>query len=67
MKKLRFSSELAYLIAIIMLAFSVCLATAADFGVSMIVAPAYILSMKFTFLTFGQWEYVTQGILFIIF
>lgn len=66
-KRIRFSSEIAYFIAIVILAFSVCLATAADFGVSMIVAPAYILSMKFTWLTFGQWEYVTQGILFIIF
>lgn len=67
MKKLKISSELSYIVAIIILAFSVCLATAADFGVSMIVAPAYILSIKFTFLTFGQWEYVCQGILFIIF
>lgn len=40
---------------------------AADFGVSMIVAPAYILSLKFTFFTFGQWDYIMQGVLFIVF
>lgn len=66
-KKIRIPSEIIYVLAVVILAFSVCLATAADFGVSMIVAPAYILSIKFPVLTFGQWEYVTQGILFIIF
>lgn len=66
-KKINIPSEIIYVLAVVILAFSVCLATAADFGVSMIVAPAYILSIKFPVLTFGQWEYVTQGILFIIF
>ena len=41
--------------------------SAADLGLSMIVAPAYILSQKLEFLTFGQSEYVIQAILFIIF
>ena len=49
------------------LTLAVAMMAAADFGVSMIVAPAYILSRKFTFLTFGQWDYLTQGVLFIIF
>ena len=40
--------------------------TAADFGISMIVAPAYLLSLKLNFLTFGQAEYVIQAGLFII-
>lgn len=66
-KRIKISSEITYFLAIVILAFSVCLATASDFGVSMIVAPAYILSMKFSFLTFGQWEYVTQAILFVLF
>lgn len=67
MKKLKIPNEIAYVLAIIILALAVCFATASDFGVSMIVAPSYILSMKFTFLTFGQWEYVTQALLFVIF
>ena len=66
-KRLHIPSEIIYVLAVVILAFSVCLATAADFGVSMIVAPAYILSIKFPVLTFGQWEWVTQAILFVIF
>ena len=57
-KKIRISSELTYLIATVILAFSVAMITITDFGVSMIVAPAYILSQKLGFLTFGQSEYV---------
>lgn len=65
-KKLKVSSELTYLFSIILMAFSVAMITTTDFGVSMIVAPAYILSLKFNALTFGQSEYIVQGILFII-
>lgn len=60
-------SEAAYLLALLLLSLSVALLTAADFGVSMIVAPAYILSKKLGFLTFGQSEYVIQGLLFLVF
>jgi len=49
------------------LTLAVAIMAAADFGVSMIVAPAYILSQKFTFFTFGQWDYIIQGVLFIVF
>lgn len=65
MKKVKIPSELSYIIFIIILSFSVAMASAADFGLSMIVAPAYILCLKFPVLTFGQAEYVVQGILFI--
>ncbi|MBP5289567.1 MAG: hypothetical protein J6Z79_06830 [Clostridia bacterium] len=67
MKKLTLHSEAAYLLANVVLAFSVAMTAAADFGVSMIVAPAYILHLKIGFLTFGQCEYLVQGILFIVF
>ena len=67
MKKLKLPSEIAYLLAVILLAFSVAMLSAVDFGLSMIVAPAYVLSQKFAFLTFGQAEYVIQGVLFIAF
>lgn len=65
--RIRIPSEAAYFAAIILIAFSVALTAAADFGVSMIVAPAYILSLKFEFLSFGTAEYIVQGILFIVF
>lgn len=67
MKKIRINNELTYVFAIFLIAFSVAMIAAADLGVSMVVAPAYILSLKFDFLTFGQWEYVLQGVLFIVF
>ncbi|MBQ3133648.1 MAG: hypothetical protein IJC17_05195 [Clostridia bacterium] len=71
MKKIRISSEAVYLIANVILALAVAMVTAADFGVSMIVAPAYILH-RFSEggvlpLTFGQAEYVVQGLVFVLF
>ena len=67
MKKITLHSELVYVFAILILSFSVAMVSASDLGLSMIVAPAYILSQKLEFLTFGQCEYVVQAILFIIF
>ena len=66
MKKIKIPSELVYVFAIVLLSFAVTMLTAADFGISMIVAPAYLLSLKLNFLTFGQAEYVIQAGLFII-
>ena len=65
-KKPKISSEITYFVAIILLAFAVAMLTAADFGISMIVAPAYLLSLKTGVLTFGQAEYVIQAGLFIV-
>lgn len=59
-------SEAVYLLAIFLLALAVAMLTAADFGISMIVAPAYLLSLKAGFLTFGQAEYVIQAGLFVL-
>lgn len=67
MKKLKISSEAVYVIAILLLSFAVAMISSTGFGVSMIVAPAYIISLKVDFLTFGQAEYLVQGILFILF
>ncbi len=70
MKKLNFSSELAYFIGLPLIAFATALAVEADFGVSMVVAPAYILYAKlnsyFTFFTYGMAEYVLQAFLLIV-
>lgn len=66
-KKIRISCELDYVLAIALLSFSVAMISCTDLGVSMIVAPAYILSQKLTFLTFGQSEYVVQGVLIVVF
>ncbi len=67
MKKIKINNEATYLFSIILIAFSVSMTAAADLGVSMVVAPAYIMSLKIPALSFGQWEYVIQGVLFIVF
>lgn len=66
MKKIRIPSEIIYLSAITLLSLAVAILTSADFGVSMIVAPAYLLSLKTEVLSFGQAEYVIQAGVFIL-
>lgn len=67
MKKRRINSEILYLIAILVLSFSIDLMTIANMGLSAINGPAYILSEKVYSLTYGQAEYIVEGIIFIIF
>lgn len=66
-KKIILKSEVVYIVAIFTLSFAVAVLSVADFGLSMIVSPAYILSVKSGKLTFGQAEYVLQAGLFIVF
>ena len=54
MKKIRITGEGAYVLGQIFLAWGAALITAANFGVSMVVAPAYLISEKIPFLTFGM-------------
>ncbi len=65
-KKIKINSEATYLVAILLLSLSVAMLTSANFGISMIVAPAYLLSLKVEFLTFGRAEYVIQAVIFLI-
>ena len=66
-KKITFYEEPTFIFAIVLLAFAVALTAQANFGVSMIVAPAYILSLKIDAISFGTAEYILQGLLFILF
>ena len=65
-----FPQELAYLLGIVMLALSASLMAQANLGVSMVIAPAYLIYLKFSvsypFFTFGMAEYGLQGILLIV-
>lgn len=69
MKKRIFYTESAYLIGLVLLAFGTALTERADFGVSMVVAPAYLLHLKlsalFPFFSFGMAEYTLQALLLI--
>ena len=67
MKQRVLYTELAYVLGMVGLSFSVALMTRADFGVSMVVAPAYLLYLKLNpllpFFTFGMAEYTLQAVL----
>ncbi len=67
MKKLTFYTEAAYIIGLVMLAFGTALMTKGGFGISMVVAPAYILHLKlaqpFSLFTFGMSEYLLQAVI----
>ena len=69
MKK-NFSCELAYILGIVLLAMGSALMAKSNFGVSMIVAPAYILHLKvseyLSFFTFGMAEYTLQALLLVV-
>lgn len=63
----KFYSELAYLAGILALAFGTSCMTTADLGLSMVVAPAYLVHLKLSqvwpVITFGVAEYIVQAIL----
>ena len=67
MKKIPKFAEGAWICGIVLCAFGVALTIKADFGVSMIAAPPYILHMKLSqyipSLTLGTTEYCFQGVL----
>lgn len=64
-KRAVFYSELAYPLGILLLAGSAALMQRADFGMSVVVAPAYLVYLKLSQLwpafSFGMAEYLLQG------
>ena len=60
-----FYCEAAYFLGLLILAFGTALMEKADFGMSMVVAPAYLIHLKVSqylpFFTFGISEYVFQA------
>lgn len=69
MKKI-FYTELAYFTGLITLAIGTALMERADFGMSMVVAPAYLIFLKisqyYTWFSFGMAEYCFQALLIIV-
>ena len=67
MKKRVFYTEMAYVSGLIIMAFAAAFTEKANFGMSMVVAPAYILHLKVSqilpWFSFGVSEYIFQGIL----
>ena len=68
-RKRFFSTELAYPLGLLILALGGALMVEADFGVSMVVAPAYLIHLKLSqtlpWFTFGMAEYTLQAVLLI--
>lgn len=69
-QKRHFPQELAYVLGVVMLALSASLMARANYGVSMVIAPAYLVYLKlsesYPFFTFGMAEYGLQGALLLI-
>lgn len=65
-----FFSEAAYVIGIVILALGTAFMERADFGLSMVVAPAYLLHLKISqyipVFSFGMAEYSLQAVLLVI-
>ena len=63
-------AELAYVMGMILCPLGVCLSAKSGFGVSMVVAPAYVLYLRISetlpWFTFGKSEYIFQGLLLIL-
>jgi hypothetical protein len=70
MKKTVFYTEAAYFIGLFLLALGTALTAYGGFGISMVVAPAYILhlflSQFFPFFGFGVAEYVMQAVILLL-
>ena len=70
LKKKVFYTELSYVLGLIIMAFAAAFTEKADFGLSMVVAPAYIIHLKVSqflpWFTFGVAEYCFQGFLIIL-
>ena len=69
-KKLSRMGEPAWILGILLCSLGVCFSAKSGFGVSMVVAPAYVLHCKLSelweFFSFGVGEYVLQGALVVL-
>ncbi|MBQ8893988.1 MAG: hypothetical protein IJ043_06215 [Clostridia bacterium] len=70
MKKKVFYREISYVLGLVIMAFAAAFTEKADFGMSMVVAPAYILHLKVSqfwpWFSFGVAEYFFQGLLVLV-
>ena len=66
-KKLGPFGELSFLVGTLILPLGTSLMARGEFGLSVVVVPAYLLSLKLDFLTFGMAEYCLQGVLLVLF
>lgn len=63
MKKIRLNSELSLLFALALISFAIVFIIKADFGMTVVQAPVYVLSIAVPALSMGSWNYIVQGFL----
>lgn len=70
MKQKIFYTELAYVLGLILMAFGAAFMEKADFGLSMVIAPAFLIHRKLVqilpWFSFGVAEYCFQGLLILL-
>ncbi len=70
MKKPKFYTEIAYILGIVFLPLGTSLMEKADLGLSMVIAPAYLIHLKlspyFSFITFGAASYIFQALVLVL-
>lgn len=66
MKKFRFNGEIAFFIALNILAIGMVFIFKADFGITVIQSPVFVLGKAIPKISVGVWTYLIQSILFII-
>lgn len=64
--KKRVPAEAFYLLGLFGMPLAISLMTKADMGLSMIAAPTFIISERLSFLTYGQTEYIAQGLMLLL-
>lgn len=65
-KKITIYGEINYVLSLVLITLAVAMLASAGYGLSFVVAPAYILSEYFPWLSFGTAGYIVYGIQFII-
>lgn len=66
MKKIRVNGELSLLLALAIIALSIALVIKADFGMTVVQAPVYVLSLALPFVSIGVWNYIVQGLIMVL-
>jgi uncharacterized protein len=64
--KIKINPFISFAAGLALLSFGVVLVVKANYGVTVVISAAYVLSQKFTVLSFGKINYIVQGVVFII-
>ncbi len=66
MKKIKIYNLFIFMLGLVSLSIGVLLIIKANFGVSVATSPPYVLSLYFTGITFGQWNYIAHGFVLLL-